>query len=166
MTVDFANEIALWKYEGIYSVYSFLHDDKTIQELLTGDYFVYVNGSEGITGYVCFGHSGQIPIAQRNLYTNDMVDIGVGLRPDLCGEGRGFEFLTKAIDFVQHNKQVTALRLTVALFNQRAISVYKRAGFRCINIVKHALTNKEFLIMTNDKSIESPHYQYASKQKT
>lgn len=58
----------------------------------------------------------------------DQGELGLGLRPDLTGQGRGSAFLAEILDFVRENYKLEKLRLSVASFNQRAIKTYKRAG--------------------------------------
>ena len=63
--------------------------------------------------------------AAANVY-----DIGLGMRPDLTGNGRGSEFLLAGMDFVQSSFRVDKIMLSVATFNQRAIKVFRKVGFK------------------------------------
>jgi RimJ/RimL family protein N-acetyltransferase len=60
----------------------------------------------------------------------DALEVGLGLRPDLTGRGLGLEFLLAGIDFGRRRFGLTRVILNVAAFNERAIKVYERAGFR------------------------------------
>ena len=77
-------------------------------------------------GYFCFGKSAQIPIDKSDVYTEDALDIGLGMKPPLCGKGLGFSFLNAGIDFAQNKFQPNKYRLTVASFNKRAIRLYEK----------------------------------------
>lgn len=57
------------------------------------------------------------------------VELGVALRPDLTGRHLGLEFVEAGMQFARATFAPAAFRLDVALFNQRAIRVYRRAGF-------------------------------------
>lgn len=57
------------------------------------------------------------------------VALGLGMRPDLTGRGRGGAFLGEILRFVRENYSYERIRVEVASFNQRAIRVYERAGF-------------------------------------
>jgi RimJ/RimL family protein N-acetyltransferase len=58
------------------------------------------------------------------------LEIGLGLRPDLTGRGLGGEFLRCGLDFARERFAPQRIVLNVAAFNERAIAVYERAGFR------------------------------------
>ena len=60
----------------------------------------------------------------------DTVEIGLGLRPDLTGQGLGLEFFLDGVAFVHGRFPGRRVKLNVAAFNERAITVYERAGFR------------------------------------
>jgi len=60
----------------------------------------------------------------------DALEVGLGLRPDLTGRGLGLDFLLAGIDFGRRRFGLSRVILNVAAFNERAIKVYERAGFR------------------------------------
>jgi ribosomal-protein-alanine N-acetyltransferase len=57
--------------------------------------------------------------------------LSLGLRPDLTGRGLGTEFVSECVNYaISHDKLTRGtIKLAVALFNQRAVKVYQRAGF-------------------------------------
>lgn len=110
-----------WKYDGEYAFYDMTADPEDYKELVTpelrGDrYFSVLDGGE-LVGFFC--------VKQE---AGD-VEIGLGLRPDLTGQGRGGAFLNEILRFVKENYQFEKICMDVASFNQRAIKVYERAGF-------------------------------------
>lgn len=60
--------------------------------------------------------------------------IGLGLRPDVCGQGFGNALMTLIIRTAQKQCDALPLRLQVRTFNQRAIRCYAQAGFRTMTI--------------------------------
>jgi len=62
----------------------------------------------------------------------DAIFYGLGLRPDLTGQGLGATFVQAGIEFARTRFGPKRMVLDVAEFNARAIRVYERAGFRQI----------------------------------
>jgi RimJ/RimL family protein N-acetyltransferase len=60
----------------------------------------------------------------------DALEYGVGLRPELTGQGLGLEIFLAGLEFARERFAPTTITLAVAAFNARAITVYERAGFR------------------------------------
>jgi ribosomal-protein-alanine N-acetyltransferase len=61
------------------------------------------------------------------------LDYGLGLRPDLTGQGLGLQFFLAGLEFARARFKPSRVFLHVAEFNQRAIRVYERAGFRVVS---------------------------------
>jgi ribosomal-protein-alanine N-acetyltransferase len=57
------------------------------------------------------------------------VEIGLGLRPDLIGSGRGASFVEAGLSFAQDAWSPRTFSLDVFPWNERAITVYERGGF-------------------------------------
>ena len=110
-----------WKYDGEYAFYDMTADPEDYEEIVTPEkrgnrYFSVFDGDE-LTGFFCVEQEGAD------------VEIGLGLRPDLTGRGRGKVFLEEILRFVWENYSFEKIKLDVASFNQRAVKVYERAGF-------------------------------------
>ncbi|KGX88299.1 GNAT family N-acetyltransferase [Pontibacillus marinus] len=124
MTQKEAEHIAgQWHYEGKYSFYDISADEEDHEEFLDPkqregkSFSVYKNGS--LIGFFSFTKP-----------EPNVVDIGLGLRPDLTGNGEGQYFLEQGIDYVKDSFSPQKLTLSVATFNERAIKVYERVGFK------------------------------------
>jgi [ribosomal protein S18]-alanine N-acetyltransferase len=61
------------------------------------------------------------------------LDYGLGLRPDLTGQGLGLEFFRAGLAFARERYQPQRVYLHVAAFNERARRVYERAGFAVVS---------------------------------
>ena len=131
MTIDWANEILEWKYEAPYDFYNNEATDESVKELLETPYHAVVDEKEQLVGFFCSGCAAQVPIgSQFGAYTENLVDIGIGMNPDLTGKGNGAAFFSFVLDFIQDEFPGTHIRLTVANFNLRAIHLYEKLGFR------------------------------------
>ena len=56
--------------------------------------------------------------------------IGLGMKPNLTGRGNGVQFVKAGIAYAKSKYNAKQIILSVATFNQRAIKVYKKIGFK------------------------------------
>jgi ribosomal-protein-alanine N-acetyltransferase len=123
MSDDQARAIAGWRYDPPYDFYNSVADPGDLAELLdpaqrANVYFGVLSASGDLVGFFMFKREG------------DAVEVGLGLRPGLTGLGLGLPFLLAGLEFARARYAPARFRLAVAAFNQRAIQVYERAGFR------------------------------------
>jgi ribosomal-protein-alanine N-acetyltransferase len=123
MSDDQARAIAGWRYDPPYDFYNSVADPGDLTELLdpaqrANVYFGVLSASGDLVGFFMFKREG------------DAVEVGLGLRPGLTGLGLGLPFLLAGLEFARARYAPARFRLAVAAFNQRAIQVYERAGFR------------------------------------
>ncbi|USG68485.1 GNAT family N-acetyltransferase [Brevibacillus ruminantium] len=152
MTEKDVNEIITWKYPEPYSFYDFEDSEETIQELMDGTYFAVHDESNQLIGFFCYGGNAQVPGGRKyGLYTGEHVlDIGLGMKPELTGQGEGFSFLEAGIRFAAQKYSPRFLRLSVASFNERAFRLYSKMGFtETASFLNH---DREFIIMSMDVS--------------
>ena len=127
-----AKEVCKWNYEEVYDLYNMESNEESIRELLNGTYYSVISEDKELVGFFCFGQSAQVPAGNvYGVYSDDnYLDIGLGMKPNLCGQGGGITFLNKGLEFAVKEFSKTKFRLTVAAFNERAIKVYENAGFK------------------------------------
>jgi RimJ/RimL family protein N-acetyltransferase len=70
------------------------------------------------------------------------LEYGLGLRPELTGGGLGLEFFQAGLAFAREHYRPRRVFLHVAAFNERALRVYERAGFRVVS--SHTRTFERF----------------------
>jgi ribosomal-protein-alanine N-acetyltransferase len=70
------------------------------------------------------------------------LDYGLGLRPDVVGQGLGLEFFRAGLDFAHERYRPRRVYLHVAEFNERARKVYERAGF--VEVSRHVRSFERF----------------------
>jgi ribosomal-protein-alanine N-acetyltransferase len=107
-------ERAKWRYP---PPYDFYNDDGVPPKNPERFYSVWSDAGEEV-GYFYFEDRG------------DAIFYGLGLRPDLTGRGLGAAFVDLGLEFAQSRFGRRRIVLDVAEFNERAIRVYERAGFR------------------------------------
>ncbi len=148
-----AREIVRWHYEAPYDFYDVVNDPDDLAELLDPErrqgYYAVLSGDE-LVGFFCFGAEARVPSGHYS--EGGAVDVGLGLRPDLTGKGLGLGFLLEGLEFARRRFSPEGFRLSVATFNERAILVYERAGFRRVKVFTHHTNGGEhpFLLMTRE----------------
>ena len=155
MTSPQAREICGWRYPPPYDVYDSKLTVDAMREYLNGTYSSVEDRQGFLVGFVCFGTSAQVPLGSGDAYDRtELTDIGLGLRPDLCGQGQGAAIFLAGMDLARRRLGATGFRLTVASFNRRAITVYERAGFTTGQrfVSGTAGREREFVVMTLDPS--------------
>ncbi len=125
MSQEQAENIASnWHYEGEYSFYDFAADEEDLAELLNpqkrGDKYYIVKKDNEEIGFFYFENEG------------DSVEIGLGMKPELTGRGMGLDFLQAGLNYAISKYNLKQITLSVATFNERAIKVYKKAGFESV----------------------------------
>ncbi|WP_407272240.1 GNAT family N-acetyltransferase [Radiobacillus sp. PE A8.2] len=120
-----AEEIAYnWKYEGIYAFYDMVADQDDLKEFLDPqqrqDLVYAAIQNDDLIGFLTTSPS----------QDGKSIEIGLGLKPDLTGKGMGVSFVEEGIAFIIRNYTPELITLAVAEFNQRAIKVYEKAGFK------------------------------------
>ena len=145
MTEEYARLISCWKYEGEYAFYD--HSEGDITGYMDGTHYACIDADGELIGYFCFGKDAQIPTVEEYVYDDEFLDVGLGLRPDVCGKGFGLFFLNEGLDFAKQAFGTKQFRLSVAVFNERAIKVYQKAGFCVEREVINSYSMKKFLVM-------------------
>ncbi|WP_077622747.1 GNAT family N-acetyltransferase [Sediminibacillus massiliensis] len=127
MTQYEAEEIAYqWKYPEPYSFYDMTADPEDLEEFLDSkergeSYFSVYDGQE-LIGFWCATQPDQTA-----------VEIGLGMKPEITGKGKGIEFIKAGIAFTEMSCKSEKIVLSVAAFNKRAIRVYQQAGFKTLH---------------------------------
>ncbi|WP_283746177.1 GNAT family N-acetyltransferase [Bacillus cereus] len=151
LTIEEAKKINTWTYEEPYSLYSFSGEKEVIEELLDGTYYGCCDDQGDLIGYFCFGANAQVPGGRdANLYGGeDVIDIGLGMKPALTGTGIGKEFFQAGIAFATKEFNAKMFRLSVATFNTRAITLYKNIGFK--QGIIFLSRGREFMLMEYER---------------
>ncbi len=141
ITPESAHALAAWRYPAPYETYNIGDEAAALAEMLDSrsPWFVASetddseNSNGAPIGYCCFGTAAEVGWeGEPRLWTMDdrTLSVGLGLRPDLTGQHLGLPFFEAVLALALERFSPAAFRLFVLPFNQRAIRVYERAGFR------------------------------------
>lgn len=128
LNADAARNILSWRYEQPYDFYNNELTPEAISEMLEESYFSVIDDHKELVGFFCVGRSAQVP-NDSFTYTQEYIDIGLGMKPEFTGQGNGVLFFTAILNRMDRMYGKSSKRLTVAKFNERAIRLYEKLGF-------------------------------------
>ena len=143
MNIKYANDmICNWKYDEIYHIYDYKYEeDDLLDKNKCGiEKFAVLNEKHVLVGELTVeflkkklnpheeGCVVDYSIVKNEPNGNYDMWLGWGLKPELCGRGFGFKFISECIDFSlkKYNYNGEYVKCAVAVFNERAIKVYKK----------------------------------------
>ena len=149
-----ARLFARWHYEPPYSFYDH-PDPEDIRGFMEPEnhYYSIRDESGELVGFCCYGIDARVPGGDYS--EASLLDVGLGMRPDLTGRGLGANLLAAILGFGKVTFPSEGFRLTVASFNQRAIRVYESAGFRASQRFTSLGLRPgiEFVVMTRQETV-------------
>lgn len=127
MTLQYAEDIATWRYAPPYSCYDVVGVAPEFFVDPANGFFAVVSADDGaLLGFRSFGADGRVP---GGTYDESALDTGGGLRPSLTGQGLGRTAISTGLAFGRERFSPKAFRVTVAGFNSRALKVVESLGF-------------------------------------
>ena len=125
LTAEDLDDIATWAYDGRWAVYD---SDGGRLDPAMGYWAVAEGGldADRLVGFACLGEDARVPGLAE---VEGVLDVGVGMRPDLVGQGRGPEFATTVLDFAA-TRGAGRLRAVVQDWNERSLRLVVQLGFR------------------------------------
>ena len=91
-----------WHYEAPYDIYNLNVTDvlDAVSFYLWADsgYFAVRSQEDALIGFCCFGYEGQVPGGD---YSQDALDVGIGMRPELTGQGLGYAFVGAVLAYAE-----------------------------------------------------------------
>jgi RimJ/RimL family protein N-acetyltransferase len=142
LTEAHAREITTWTYPEPYSLYDGAPDGvEWLLDPLNG-YLAVVDGSDELVAFMCFGHDARVP---GGTYDDKPIDFGVGMRPDLVGQGNGPTLLELVICEANRRWKRRPLRTTIASFNERSTQLVRRFRFQETEVFRNP-AGREFVV--------------------
>jgi len=126
MNLEYAEQMNTWEYNGhVKTIYvePYLKslDDRTGK----------ITGPEGCEGFAVLAQNTLVGLFEY-YFKEEILEIGLGLNPDLVEQGHGEAFVKAGIAFgiKNYNYKQEFVKLDVDINNNSAIRVYKKAGFK------------------------------------
>jgi len=143
-----ALEICTWEYQPPYDIYSQNNppNPEDVEAILNPqyDYHAIRNEDDSLVAFCSFGEDARV---KGGCYTEEALDIGIGVRPDLTGLGMGGQFTEAVLSFAIQRYSPKKLRVTIAGFNKRAQQVCINAGFTEADTFSNP-SGRQFIVFT------------------
>lgn len=152
LRADQAREILEWQYPEPYDFYDPPKErepEAYVKAFLNPEFNFHGVMDRGgvLVGFCSFGIDGQVPGGD---YSEQALDIGLGMKPELTGKGLGVRFFGSILDFAAARPGPSRYRLTVANFNRRAINLYRKFGFRVHSEFEHQQMGVPYVILVRE----------------
>jgi [ribosomal protein S18]-alanine N-acetyltransferase len=154
MTQEDAEAVARWHYAEPFSFYDWQTEDlpELLDPKLRADDFVAVDDDSGnLVGYFHY----------KPPY-HPSLEIGLGMHPGWTGRGLGQSFVEAGLEHARRRYAPEEFLLSVATFNRRAITVYKRVGFVRRRTYSHWTLGRDWEFIEMRRPAEFPDRSPAS----
>jgi ribosomal-protein-alanine N-acetyltransferase len=129
LTEEFAKQVCAWKYEGEYSVYDFASWEFAVRQRWSitdprareSQYRAVTGGQEELIGFFRMSEDEE-----------GKIEIGLGLRPDRCGQGIGKHFVRLITRYALNRHPGRPVYMEVRTFNKRAVKCYEACGYKVV----------------------------------
>jgi ribosomal-protein-alanine N-acetyltransferase len=123
MTVGEAVDLANWRYGGDWSVYDLSTPQRVLDNL--SSYYTVAIGND-LIGFCCIGVEARVAGMQAD---PAIVDVGMGMNPQLVGRGNGARFGEIVLQYLDGCHPGVTLRAAVQAWNERSLRLTRRLGF-------------------------------------
>ncbi|MCY7372599.1 MAG: GNAT family N-acetyltransferase [Spirochaetaceae bacterium] len=121
LTAEQGEAMANWAYPGPWAVY-----DVSVPLDPEEGFWAVVDDAGEVAGYACFGVEARVPGLEER---RGVLDVGVGMRPDLTGQGLGRAFAGAVLDHAREVTGASRMRAVVQDWNQRSRRLLAGLGF-------------------------------------
>jgi RimJ/RimL family protein N-acetyltransferase len=119
---EYAAQVEAWQYEPPYDFYDAASDPDDVAEMRDPEKWHHFRA--------LVGDDGSLEAFWWLDPKEDAFEVGLGLRPDLTGRGLGDAIVRAELKYVREHWAPETFRLFVTAWNERAIRLYERLGFR------------------------------------
>jgi len=140
LTVEHGEAMAGWSYPGPWAVY-----DVTGPIDPAEGFWVVLDDTGDVAGYACFGVEARVPGLEER---PGVLDVGVGMRPDLTGQGLGRDFASAVLDHGRTVSGTARLRAVVQDWNGRGRHLLAALGFEVTG--EHLVGGLRYVVYEQD----------------
>lgn len=148
ITADQVRALIAWEYAGPYAIYNMSAAEGEYEEsyFLDADngYLAIMEEQGEFLGFCNYGKEARVPGGD---YSSAAIDIGMGMRPDLTGQGKGALYAAAVFEFAQREYPSLRQRVTIAEFNKRAQQLCRKFGFVQVARFEDERNGRPFIVM-------------------
>jgi [ribosomal protein S18]-alanine N-acetyltransferase len=121
LTIEDGMDIAMWRYPGPWAVYDALEAPRPDE-----GYWAICEEGDRLVGFCCLGDA-----ARPAGLSGDpgALDVAIGVRPELTGQGLGTAVGRVAVDYARQVSDGRRLRCAVRDWNRAGLEAARQAGF-------------------------------------
>lgn len=123
MTEHDARRVAAWRYDGRWSIYDLSSAQPILDDL--ANYFAVTSGMR-LVGFCCVGEAARVPGLPAD---PAVVDIGLGLDPELIGHGHGVSFGQAILTYLTDAYPDRQIRAVIQAWNEPSLRLTRQLGF-------------------------------------
>lgn len=121
LTIEDGMAIASWRYPGPWAVYDALEAPQVDE-----GFWAVEDATPALVGFCCLGQAARVPGMDSAI---GVLDVALGLRPDLAGRGLGRDFAVAVVAHAHDVADGRRLRCVVAEWNEPGRAAAEAAGF-------------------------------------
>ncbi|MBI9050666.1 MAG: GNAT family N-acetyltransferase [Anaerolineaceae bacterium] len=147
-----ARDIVQWRYQAPYQMYN-MQDSSSVKEVVEylidpkNQIYRIDNDQQAMLAFCSFGNDAQVGGGD---YAEEALDVGLGMRPSLTGQGLGPELIAEVLSYAAAHFEFTKFRATIAAFNQRAQKAWLKNGFEYQQEFIRSFDGFPFVILIRD----------------
>ena len=138
LTIEDGEAIAMWRYPGAWAVYDALEPPRPDE-----GYWAVVDSADDLVGFCCLGSAARLPGQPED---PTLLDVAIGMRPDLVGHGLGPALGRAAVAYARSVAPDRRLRTTLPEWNAAGIAVAEQAGFTRSG--DYEMDRRRFVVLT------------------
>lgn len=119
-----AKAICQWRYDGIYAVYNLPSWPEAVQQ-----HYGITDAQTRAAEFFAIHFQEELVAWYRLRRRGRTGLLGLGTRPDWCGQGKGREIVNGIWEHISTYTDICEIMLEVRTMNQRAIRCYQQCGF-------------------------------------
>ena len=140
-----AEVITSWHYPDPYSIYDLTPEIIPVLLDTQNRYSAVLDAFGELIGFCCFGDEGKVPGGIYAEDRSDTLDVGVGMSPEIMGQGLGSSFITAILQYALERYKPTSFRVSIAEFNLRSQRAFLNQSFKEVARFKRTTDGMPFV---------------------